>query len=365
MLGIAPEAPTLAIVCFSMGIWVAGSFTASSLRGMHERGWHVTVATPSLEREDILALLKEFVPARPDGTRPYEHVVLFGYPPFLTDVLGEARRRKILPDAAGRVSVVSAGAAISEGWRERTLDQIGATRPTQALNIYGSADAAVMGIETEETIWLRRMASALPDLRDELAGVADRFSLFTYDPGRIFFEEQDGELLITLRAAVPLIRYNIHDRGRVLSRFPMMGRRTALPLVAVTGRTDVAVTFYAINIYPEHIAAALEGGKAGTLATGSFRVYTREVGRAHRETLHLDIECASSARPKAAAERAISEAIVRTLSTHSIEYRNLHETLGGNALPVISLVPNGALELKKRGRQTFVFIKGKKPKMAA
>jgi len=44
---------TLVIICFSMGTWIAGTFTMSVVRKLVKRGYNIAVVTPGIEKEDV------------------------------------------------------------------------------------------------------------------------------------------------------------------------------------------------------------------------------------------------------------------------------------------------------------------------
>ena len=111
---------TLAIVCFSLGTWVGGMYTASCCRYLAQKGYPITVITPGNRKEEILRLVK-----RVGGA--FEQVVLLGYPPFLKDVIDTGQSQGLnWPDY--RVKMVTAGEVFSEEWRELVAERLGSER---------------------------------------------------------------------------------------------------------------------------------------------------------------------------------------------------------------------------------------------
>src|SRR5581483_1760372 len=76
----ADERRTLAVVCFSLGTWVGGMFTASCCRHLAARGYPITVVSPGNNMAEILRVVQRLAPE-------FEQTVLLGYPPFLKDVI--------------------------------------------------------------------------------------------------------------------------------------------------------------------------------------------------------------------------------------------------------------------------------------
>jgi phenylacetate-CoA ligase len=252
--------------------------------------------------------------------------------------------------------VLTAGDRGTETFRNETAKLIGHPKSlSRVISIYGAADAASIAFETPYTISLKRRALSEKKLAKALFGDSRaEGGLYQYLPDMLHLESHHGELLITKHMPLPLVRYNIHDRGGVWmpAEFGCKNRWKTLPLVSVNGRTDVALTFYALNIYPEQIAAALPRG------TGAFAAYAHPRRGGHSEELIIEVE-------KSAGKEAgkVREAVVRGLLRTNTEYKKLHAAIGAAALPRIILVPRGSLLAKGRGTRTLLSISGKKPRV--
>lgn len=367
---------TLVVVCFSMGIWVAGSFTAAVFRELSRRGYAITTITPGIERGDIFAILRDLAPR-------YTRVILAGYPPFVLDVLREIKSG--VAPMPPKLNILTAGDAVSEEMRDEYLALTGSTDPAFAINLYGCADAGPLAYETPETIAFRRAMRVHAALRRACIGADDGKipALFAYRPDDIYFEERGGELLFSAKTAIPLIRYNIHDIGALyrgveinalLKTHGVRGVKFTndARLVLKRGRTDVAVTFYALNIYPEHIAAGLAHPKIRRMVSGQYIAHTT-VGRKTGEVLHLVLESAPGVPASARLRALAQQTIANELAEHNMEYRKLRDTLGAAALPQIRLVSNMRVPVVERpstdkrqnsnARGAILGMKGKKPKM--
>src|SRR5262245_25555911 len=75
---LADTRRTLAVVCFALGTWVGGMYTASCCRHLAAKGYPVTVISPGNNKDEIFRVVTALGPA-------FEQVVLLGYPPFLND----------------------------------------------------------------------------------------------------------------------------------------------------------------------------------------------------------------------------------------------------------------------------------------
>jgi phenylacetate-CoA ligase len=76
----AHEIPTLGVVCFALGSWVGGLYTTFACRHIASKGYPLTLVTPGNNKAEILRAVRTLGPH-------FRQIVLFGYPPFLKDVI--------------------------------------------------------------------------------------------------------------------------------------------------------------------------------------------------------------------------------------------------------------------------------------
>ena len=201
---------TLAVVCFPLGTWVGGLYTAACCRHLAAKGYPVTVVAPGNNKDEILRVV-------PDLAAGFEQTVLLGYPPFLKDLIDTGNARGTGWPAMN-IKLVLAGEVFSEDWRDLMGERAGMTRPAyDSAALYGTADGGVLGNETPLSITVRRFLAAVPDAAQELFGSARLPTLVQYDPASRYFEQQDGTLLFTADSGVPLIRYHIADEGGLIA----------------------------------------------------------------------------------------------------------------------------------------------------
>src|SRR4051794_33154844 len=132
---------TLAVVCFTLGTWVGGMYTASCCRYLASKGYPITVITPGNNKEEIYRVVQELGPA-------FEQVVLLGYPPFLKDIVDGGIARGIAWQRY-QIKLVMAGEVFSEEWRTLVGERIGSHQPCyDSAALYGTADAGVLANET-------------------------------------------------------------------------------------------------------------------------------------------------------------------------------------------------------------------------
>jgi phenylacetate-CoA ligase len=326
----AAERRTLAVVCFALGTWVGGMFTASCCRHLAMKGYPLTVITPGNNKEEIFRVVTELGPS-------FDQVVLLGYPPFLKDVIDEGIKRGVPWPTLG-VRLVTAGEVFSEEWRSLVAERLGSRAPEYDFaSLYGTADAGVLGVETPLSIAIRRCLAARPDAARALFGQERLPTLLQYDPHARYFEAEDGALLFTGDNGVPLIRYGILDQGGVipydtmltamatvgfdpLSALPRGGARM-LPFVFVFGRSDFTVSFYGANVFPENVTVVLEQPGIQAWVTGKFVL---EVKRDADENEHLSVvvELAPGEAPSEARCAAVAASIEEQVCRLNSEFKS-------------------------------------------
>ena len=328
----ADRRPTLAVVCFAMGTWVGGMFTASCCRHLASKGYPLTVITPGNQKPEILGVVQALAPE-------FEQVVLLGYPPFLKDVIDSGLAEGI-PWAQFNVKLVMAGEAFSEEWRSLVSQRLSSPHPCyDSASLYGTADAGVLGNETPLSICIRRFLAENPEAARQLFGESRLPSLVQYDPLRRFFEVHDGTLLFSGDNGVPLVRYHISDQGGLIPYEIMRqflqdwqfdpqtvlteGSRGMhpLPFAYIFGRSHFTVSYFGANIYPENVAVGLEQPEIQSWVTGKFVMQVQEDGDRNR-WLTITVELAPGIEAEQQQEGAIATAILAQLRRLNSEFTN-------------------------------------------
>ena len=308
---------TLGVVCFALGSWVGGMYTIAACRHIAAKGYPLTLVTPGNQRAEILRVVRTLGPS-------FEQIVLFGYPPFLKDVI-DAGRADGLDWRRYSTRLVTAGEVFSESFRSLVCERAGAGDPVRDMaSLYGTADGGVLANETPLSISIRRFLAERPETARKLFGEVRLPTLCQYDPTHRYFEVDGGELLFTGDGGAPLVRYRILDRGGVVTHRRMLefmrdhgfdptgglevGREArALPFVFVFGRGSFAVSFYGANVFPENVSPALERELAARV-TGKFVLEVATTSDENTE-LVLTVELAPNAEPSEALALDIARAV--------------------------------------------------------
>ena len=347
----AHEIPTLGVVCFALGSWVGGLYTTFACRHVAAKGYPLTLVTPGNNNAEILRAIRSLAPH-------FRQTVLFGYPPFLKDVI-DAGVADGLDWRSYSPRLVTAGEVFSEEWRSLVCDRLGGQDPClHTASLYGTADGGVLANETPLSIRVRRLLAEHPGAARELFGEARLPTLCQYDPFHRYFEREApegaaaGDLVFSGDGGVPLVRYRILDRGGVIPHAELFdflasagvpaltaSERTGsreLPFVFVFGRSNFALSFYGANIYPENVSVGLERPTLAPHVTGKFVMQIVETAARDPE-LRIFVELAANATASSTLERDVALSIRAELERLNSEF--LAYAPEARRTPSVTLLP--------------------------
>ena len=314
---------TLVVIGFPMGIYVSGVATLLPSFLVATKGYPLEIVSVGNQKQEILRVIKSL------GVG-YKRVVLIGHPLFIKDVVETGIEvgiswRKI------HASMMLCSEEFSEEWRGYVMEKAGISRrePGRIISTYGSSEMLLMAHETPMSILMRNAMNHYQKTKEEIVGEGSLPSLFQYNPYLRYIETVNRELLFTSASGVPLIRFNLHDRGDIISfrkaekvlgnKIRSIPNRWRLPFVALWGRSDYTVIFYAANIYPEHVRFALGTQKLFKKLTGKFtmrKVYYKNMDK----KLELHIELRKGIRPNKEFAREIQDSVTKNLRKINMEY---------------------------------------------
>jgi phenylacetate-CoA ligase len=254
-----------------------------------------TVVTPGLNQDEALRFIEQLGPN-------YDQTIIVSDPAALPSLLDRGQERGIRW-AELNVGILT-GEAVSEAQREALLRRVGKDpeRLEGFVAVFGAAEVAgLIGAETRLCLLIRRLCARTPALAEALFGRLAVPSIVQYNPLSAFLETRDGEILLTARGAAPLIRYNTHDRGGLMSAEELLVRcrlqgvdllaelrargwgaeaYRPLPFLYVFGRGD-AMTGHGANVSADPLAHVLEETSLHATHTGSFELsaVTQPAGR--------------------------------------------------------------------------------------
>ena len=346
----ADKKNTLAVVCFTLGTWVGGIYTANCCRHLAAKGYPITVVTPGNNKTEIFRVIRELAPL-------FEQVVLLGYPPFLKNIIDSGIAEGITWNKL-KIKLVMAGEVFSEEWRSLVGERIGATNPCyDSASLYGTADAGVLGNETPLSICIRRFFAQNPDATREFFGESRLPTLVQYDPTSRYFEVENGTLLFSGDNGIPLLRYHIADTGGIITYDEMLQYLASknfnptaelaatnnrgiypLPFVYIFGRSNFILSYYGANIYPENIQVGIEQPEVRNLVTGKFVMEIKQ-DLDQNSILTIAVELAPEITANEEIKNTIAASITTQLLRLNSEYANYVSP--EYQIPHINLYPFG------------------------
>lgn len=345
------KGPTLVIIGFGMGVWIGGIITYKAFEIASQRAKHpVSIITPGINKPEIFHALRSLAPN-------YKQTILVGYPPFVKDVLDEAREQGINLKKLN-LRILTAAEAYTEKFREYLAKKASVKNPLlDTLNIYGTADIGAMAWETPTSILMRRLTLGKRDLFEEVfSPISKTPTLAQYNPLFITFEAPEGEILLTGNNTIPLIRYAIGDHGGVMSfkdvssklrehgiNFAVAAKKHGignhiyeLPFVYVYERKDFSTKLYGAIIYPEHVREALHHKKLSPFVTGKLTMLTK-FDKQHNQYLEVHIELKSNIKSSEKLKSLCHDLILDNLLKKNAEYRNNYSSVPHKVKPRIVL----------------------------
>ncbi|MDZ7798143.1 MAG: hypothetical protein U5L76_00835 [Patescibacteria group bacterium] len=350
---------TLLINGFSLGIYIGGTFTLNCSMRISQKAYPLTIITPGINKNEILNSIKKL-------HRYFDQIIISGYPPFIRDIIDDGQKMGINWKKI-RLKFFFASESLSEEFRSYIYNKVGISDKSyyySSMNLYGTADAAIMGHETPLSTFVRRLFSNNKDKCKEYFGTDYVPSLNQYYPMFKYIEIDNNEIILTsFNTEIPLVRYNIHDRGKVLTyhkiiklieSFGYTEKKAEkitgrcfwhLPYVYLFGRSDFTVTVYGLNIYPENIKLALESKELISLTTGKFVLETANRASDQSQYLLIHIEILKDIPINKELEKKFREIIVKSLRKVNLEYNHLYQAIKERAIPKI--------DLRKQGDKTY------------
>ncbi len=197
---------TLVVIAFGLGTTQAGMM---HLKSSWEGSLHgqISVIAPNGDAEQTVFLLNKLHPH-------YEQIIVIGYPPIISDFIDLAEEKKLDPQK-WNLKIVFAGESVSPLWRKTMAKKIGGNQH-DIVSFYGSTEAGMIGFESKEINQLIAYCLDNEDLRFDLFKTFNLPTLVEVNFDKKYVEIVDGEIVVTADQAVPLVRYNLHDRGFIL-----------------------------------------------------------------------------------------------------------------------------------------------------
>lgn len=329
---------TLFIDCFALGVWIGGMFMYQAIRSIMESGrYPLSMITPGADKTEALKAVKNLAPH-------FDQIIIGGYGPLVKDLIDDGIRMGIDWKNLD-VKYFFAAEGFTEGFRDY-ITKNGGVKNTfvGTINHYGTADLGTMAHETPLSVLVRRRAIANVDMFESLFDEAHKEpTLAQYIPELFYFEEVDGRLVCSATGGLPLLRYDLKDRGgirtleEVVDKFSNAGidiLREAgqegignltwnLPFVYLYERDDLTASIYSVNIYPQSIRRALERDDLQSVLTGKFSMVV-DYNEKQDQFLQLNLELKEDIGADEDTHSRALEAIIDVLSKENSEWRDFY-----------------------------------------
>jgi phenylacetate-CoA ligase len=362
------DGPTLVIIGFGMGVWIGGLITYKAFEIAARRGYNLSIITPGINKAEIFSALKNLAPH-------FKQVIFVAYPPFMKDVIDEAPDHGISLKKLN-LRLLTAAEPYTENFRNYLAKKAGVRNLYRdTMSVYGSADIGSMASEAPLAILLRRLALRNKELFHGMFGsIAKVPTLAQYNPLFTSFEAPDGKLLLTGDNALPLVRYDIGDRGGVLNfadvlrmlrergidlikeikKAGIVGCISELPFVYVYERSDFAVKLHLHDIYPEIIRDALLAPNVRHALTGKFRMAAKYDSR-QDQYLELNLELRRGKKADRIFEKTVLENVLAALERKASGPGNIKDLIKKpNLVQIIFWAAEHPLYFKPGVKQRWV-----------
>jgi len=345
---------TLYIVGFPMGTWIGGVFTYQALSIVSRKEeYNLSIITPGIDKKAILEAVRQL-------GGDFDQIIIGSYAPFLKDILDDGEFEGIKWHDYD-IGFIFSAEIFSEEFRDYVIRKVGTKKPyTFSLNHYGTVDLGTMAYETPLSIFIRRFALKHPELYEDIFGEPHKLpTLAQYIPELFYFEVVgEDSLVCSSNSGLPLMRYDLKDRGGVLTQTQVKGLFTKhgfdlqallrkegidthtwnLPFVYVYERSDFSVSFFGFQVYPETIRRALQRQEFEKKLTGKF---TLQVTYDHegRQKFIVNIECKQKQRGDPLVRMSVRKHLIKQLTKENSEYRETRKEYGKLTDPEIMFWP--------------------------
>ncbi|MBT4445898.1 hypothetical protein HOA92_04510 [archaeon] len=297
------------------------------------------VKNTGTDPNDIIRTLKMFGP---------KHDYLIGaYPPFLKNLIDEHADE--INWKKYNIDLVIGGEGVTLQWVDYMKAKL--KKGAKIVSSYGCSDVDIgVGFESPLAHFIRRQVAKKPGLRKALFGKQSAIPMiFQYNPtvhyiNQIVTKDGKNEFEITLldpAAALPKIKYNLHDEGKVFKhnellkilrqhipdfdvKFAKSGGKISeilrLPFITIFGRSDGTLSFDGANVFPNQIEKGIQGHKLLSKKTNRFKI-EKKYDKNHNTEFHVHVELKKGHKSVAGLKKTYLEEIVSTLNRINPDFK--------------------------------------------
>ena len=313
--------------CFIISAWSTGPW-ATGVKFCELMEKIALVKNTATDPEDIIRTLKMFGKDR--------NYIIGGYPPFLKNLLDGYEKEINWKEY--KINLITGGEGTPLDWVYYVKSKLAAD--AKIVSSYGASDIDIgVGFETPLAFFIRETIARNKELRLALFKKDEVPMVFQYNPTMHYIREVNGhdgkrELEFTLldpSAAMPKIKYNLHDEGRKLTFSEMMyllqvydseflpsfihkakGKEEDilhLPFICIFGRSDGTLSFDGANVFPEQIEEGILENKELAKRTNRFKI-EKKYDKKHTAQFHIHIELKQKQKVSSILKRKYFNAIL-------------------------------------------------------
>ncbi len=333
---------TLFLDCFALGVWIGGVFMYQAIKYLIDQGrYPLSVITPGADKAEAIKAIKNLAPK-------FDQIIIGGYAPLVKDLIDVGGAQGLRWNDYS-VKYFFAAEGFTEGYRDYIVKNGGAKNIfTDTINHYGTADLGTMAHETPVSILIRRLAAADQNLAQALFSQTHKQPTLTqYIPELYYFEQADNRVVCSSSGGMPLIRYDLKDRGgvkkleqikqilkernidieREIKKSGLEKFLWQLPFVYLFERDDLTASIYSVNIYPQSIRKVLEKREFEKFLTGKFSMLV-DYDQGQNQFLQINLELKSNVDSGEGLEKNLLGSVVDQLLLENSEWRDFYADQG-------------------------------------
>ncbi len=326
---------TMAVVGLALGSWIGGESLSFLFKSFaRQTDYPFLVFSPGNQFDEIIEILSVF-------QDQFDQFLVCICPSAIRYLFLRAKEKNTkLPYQ--KMKFIVLGESFSESLRIGLQDELGLPYdPSFMLSIYGSADTGLLGFESPLTSGIRSMFHLYPQIAKQFGFEHENPTFFhNADPAH-FLEDCNGELLVTASKTMPLVRYNLKDKVKLVSGkqfFQLLNdKKTSIPqrfswilnpefqqslgdLLLFFNRSDQALFFFGTTYTCEMFNDIIHSQELSPFLTGLYKVSVDVIE--NRSVLVFQLEVFQTTLVNAELEYFILTYIVKRLCECNAEFKN-------------------------------------------
>lgn len=362
---------TLFIDCFALGVWIGGVFMYQAIKYIIDSDQYpLSIITPGADKTESLKAIKNLAPK-------FDQIIIGGYAPLVKDLIDMGTAQGFDWNSYN-VKYFFSAEGFTEGYRDYIIKKGGAKKIfTDTINHYGTADLGTMAHETPLSILIRRLSSNNDGLAKSLfSEIHKQPTLTQFIPELYYFEQVKNRVICSSCGGMPLVRYDLKDRGGVLTlkqiddifnknglNLPAEIKRQnitkkvwQIPFVFLFERDDLTASIYSVNIYPQSIRKALDNSGLEDFVSGKFTMLV-DYDKKQNQFLQINIELKDGVNQNKILGTRVLDSIIALLNKENSEWRDFYadKTIRNKVIPKLIFWPyQDPLYFKSGAKQKWV-----------